>query len=393
MTTFYPGPSKIYPSVGQYLQDAFDSGILQMNHRSEAFMDMLRECIKVFKEKQNIPTDYQVYFTSSATECWEIVSQSLTQQGSLHFFNGAFGKKWYEYSSKILSSKFRATVATVPSSKRPSLRFQDKKIPLVREEKPEPKGAGGCKSFKFSIEEELNFENISDDFDVLCFTQNETSNGTAINLNTIFTHSLIHSFTHSNSLIAFDVTSSLGGVELDWTLGDVWLASVQKCLGLPAGMGVMIVSPKALKQAKNFGDRNYYNSLLFIQENFEKYQTHYTPNILTIYLLLRVMNEVENISVISQRIKKQAEEWYDFIENETKLELLIKNTAVRSETVIAVSGLEDDIKTIKKKALAENIVLGNGYGDWKNTTFRIANFPAITSTEIQTLKTLLKHGI
>jgi phosphoserine aminotransferase len=345
MITFYPGPSKIYPSVGQYLQEAFSSGILQMNHRSQAFMDVLRHCIDVFKEKQNIPSDYQVFFTSSATECWEIIAQSLTEKSSFHFYNGAFGEKWFEYTAKNNQLS---------------------------------------KSSKFGINE-LPQPEIAY-FDVVCFTQNETSNGTAIPLDHAF-FSAINPY----ALIAHDITSSLGGIAIDWSLGDIWLASVQKCLGLPAGMGILILSPKSLHRAQQINDRKHYNSLLFIQENFEKYQTPYTPNILGIYLLGRVMESIENIELIDKKIKKQAKIWYNFIENETKFKILVENPALRSATVIAVSGSEESIRSIKEKALSHNVLLGNGYGQWKNNTFRIANFPAINDFEIETLKTILKN--
>lgn len=70
--------------------------------------------------------------------------------------------------------------------------------------------------------------------------------------------------------------------------------------------------------------------------------------------------------------------------------LLINDTAIRSDTVIAVEGSEGDIKAIKSAAQQAGIMLGNGYGDWKNTTFRIANFPAITDGEIETLRQFLR---
>jgi len=101
MISFYPGPSKVYPQVANYLQDAMKEGILSQNHRSLAFMDMLKTCIQLFKQKQNIPDDYSIFFTSSATECWEIVSQSLVKEKSHHVFNGAFGEKWFDYASRL----------------------------------------------------------------------------------------------------------------------------------------------------------------------------------------------------------------------------------------------------------------------------------------------------
>ncbi len=343
MISFYPGPSKIYPQIAEYLQDAVHEGILSQNHRSQAFMDMLKECIDLFKQKLNIPTDYTVYFTSSATECWEIVAQSLTAKGSLHIYNGAFGQKWFDYSHKIIGD----TTFDIP----------------------------------FDLEESIPIlETDTSKYDVMCITQNETSNATQVDVNLI---------PESEALIAFDVTSSIGGVQLDWTKGDIWLASVQKCLGLPAGLGVMICSPKALKQADLIGERKHYNSFLFMHENFEKYQTPYTPNVLSIYLLKRVMEQVENIDVISKKIKARNRDFCRFIQEETVWQLLIENEAVRSDTVIAIEGVSDAVKQIKQKAGEAGITLGNGYGNWKETTFRIANFPAIEDWEFKALKECL----
>jgi phosphoserine aminotransferase len=344
LTTFYPGPSKVYPQVATYLQDAMNEGILSQNHRSIPFMQMLKECILVFKQKQNIPDDYEVYFTSSATECWEIVGQSLVKNHSLHVFNGAFGEKWFEYASRLGKT---------------------------------------TSSYKFDFQEILD-ENIFSSADVWCFTQNETSNATQIN-NSFFGK------LKTEALISIDVTSSLGGIELDWKSGDIWLASVQKCLGLPAGMGIIICSPKAIKRAEEIGERDHYNSLLFIRDNFRKFQTHYTPNILGIYLLMRVMQQVPDIQTINAHIKKRAKDFYAFISQETNLDLLITNEEVRSETVIAIKGTVEEISVLKQKAKENNIILGNGYGAWKDTTFRIANFPAIEAWEFDKLKTLLSQ--
>ncbi|GAA4417350.1 alanine--glyoxylate aminotransferase family protein [Nibrella viscosa] len=336
MITFYPGPSKVYPQVAQYAQEAVQQGIVSLNHRSRGFMDIVQETLRLLHEKLDIPADYHIAFISSATEGWEIVAQSLTVATSLHPHSGAFGKKWMEYAHRIK--------------------------PMI-----EPGLA-----------------------DVLCVVQNETSNGTQVRMETLA--EFRHGFT---GLIAVDAVSSMGGIRLDWTLADVWIASVQKCLGLPAGLGLLIYSPAALKKAEIISDRQYYNSLLFIHENIGKFQTQYTPNGLGIYLLMRVLQQVPPIEEVDRLIKQRAEDWYTFIASgqaasaEQDLHLLIQNPALRSDTVIAVEGSAERIAAIKAAALAQGITLGNGYGDWKNTTFRIANFPAIDEEEIKTLKDFL----
>jgi len=57
--------------------------------------------------------------------------------------------------------------------------------------------------------------------------------------------------------------------------------------------------------------------------------------------------------------------------------------------VIAVRETKERVAAIKKAAAEAGIVLGNGYGKDKETSFRIANFPALTDIEIQTLQDFL----
>ncbi|MEY4538930.1 MAG: hypothetical protein RLZZ306_687 [Bacteroidota bacterium] len=341
--TFYPGPSKVYPQVANYLQKAFAEGILSVNHRSQEGMEIIRGAVEGLHEKLNIPDDFHIYFISSATEAWEIIAQSLTCEKSLHFYNGAFGEKWANYAEKLIQS-----VERIP----------------------------------FKLNELPDLQSVSNFKDVICITQNETSNGTQIKDLKRFRKGF------PESIIAVDATSSLGGIDFDYEDGDVWFASVQKCLGLPAGMAIMICSPRAIERASEINDRKFYNSLLFIHENFQKFQTHYTPNMLSIYLVKKLMQEVENISIIDKRLKLRAKKWYDFFDNKA-IKCLVENLNVRSDTVITIEGTEDEIKQIKAITKANGITVGNGYGSWKNTTFRIANFPAIEDFEIEALMKIL----
>lgn len=348
LTSFYPGPSQLYPQVEDYLLDAYRSGILSMNHRSVAFMDMLAQTTASMHNKLEIPEDYEIYFTSSATECWEIVSQSLVQNSSLNAYNGAFGQKWFEYAGRL------------------HLAFgQD-----------------------FNPEENVNIEQ-SEHFstaELLCLTHNETSNGTMIPAEIL--QKIRQNF---QGIIAIDATSSMAGVALPWLAGDVWLASVQKCFGLPPGLGVLVVSPRAIERAEEIGERDHYNSLLFIRDNFIKNQTPYTPNIASIYLLGRVMAQMPSIQAVNQHLTERANAFYEFL-NENSYQALIENPVVRSPTVMTVQEDEIFIKTIKELAAEAGISLGNGYGAWKSTTFRIANFPAIEDTDFDRLRIFLQNG-
>lgn len=340
MITFYPGPSKVYPQVADYATQAVRDGIVSLNHRSPGFMAIVERAVALLHEKLAIPADYHVALVSSATECWEIVAQSLTASTSLHPSGGAFGDKWREYAHKIK--------------------------PMIA-------------------------PNLAD---TLCVVQNETSNGTQVSMETLGQFRRDFS-----ALIAVDAVSSMAGIAFDWTLADVWFASVQKCFGLPAGLAVLIYSPAALKRAQAIGENDHYNSLLFIHENFSKFQTPYTPNGLGIYCLMRVLEQVPPIAEVDATTRQHAVEWYTFFEREmadSPFRLLVPPTtpehpATRSDTVIAVTGSEAAIQAVKKAAQQAGILLGNGYGNWKNTTFRIANFPAITEAERGQLRDFLRQ--
>ncbi len=338
---FYPGPSQLYPQIGDYLQDAYRSGILSMNHRSAAFMDMLSATVAAMHDKLAIPVDYEIYFTSSATECWEIVSQSLVEKSSLHAYNGAFGQKWLEYSQRLHPAIGHS--------------FGLNDAPALAE------------SGHFTQAE------------LLCLTHNETSNGTVLP-DTVL-KKIRKDFA---GLIAVDATSSMAGVALPWAWGDVWLASVQKCFGLPPGLGVLVVSPRAIERAKTLGERNHYNSLLFIRDNFAKSQTPYTPNTLAIYLLGRVMAQVLPIEIVDDVIDLRAERIYHKL-RDLSYEPLVENPETRSATVVVIQGSESTLRELKAAALAAGMQLGNGYGDWKSTTLRIANFPAIPDADYERL--------
>jgi phosphoserine aminotransferase len=340
--TFYPGPSQLYPQVEQYLADAYHSGILSANHRSHVFMQLYERTLALLRQKLLVPDCYQVYFTSSATECWEIIAQSLIgQNGSLHFHNGAFGQKWYEYTHKLNEkSTFEAP-------------FDHELLPNTYQQPTA---------------------------DVICLTQNETSNGTQL------PSQFFNDFSKTDTLIAVDVTSSLGGIALNWLQADVWFGSSQKCLGLPSGLGILICSPKALSQAQKFNENKHYNSLLFLQKNAEIFQTSYTPNILAIYLLYRVLEHIPSISATHTNIQKQAQFWYQYFENYPAIKPLIRNEKLRSDTVIVLDTNPKLLYSLHHEAQNSGITLGKGYGLWAKNTFRIANFPAICNQQIDQLK-------
>lgn len=344
MITFAPGPSKVYDALSTYLQDAFNEGILSANHRSGPFMKLYQDTESLMRQKLNVPEDYSLLFTSSATENWEIISQSIVESASFHIYSGSFGKKWIGFAQHIL-----------------------------------PASTG----IKIDANQTIDVENleISEEFDLIALTQNETANASQVSMTVI--EAIKEKF--PEKMIAVDTTSSMAGIEFDFSLADIWYASVQKCFGLPAGLGILILSPKAIEKTERKGENGRYNSLNFMIENARGYQTHYTPNVLGIYLLNRVLKDMPEIQHIDANLRARMHQLENCIANTKSLRMLVTNDATRSTTVMGVTGPEEVITTVKNEAKAAGMELGSGYGPLKPTSFRIANFPAITNAEMDRL--------
>lgn len=322
-----------------------------MNHRSNEFMKLCEKTVGLLKDRLSVPKSYKVFFLSSATECWEVIAQSLVTKGSHHIYNGAFGEKWYEYTRKI----------------------HDR-----------------AENHTFDREEALDPDRyVFDTGDFICVTQNETSNGTQV------ANELIARLRSKNPghLLGIDATSSMAGIVLDFSAADVWFASVQKCFGLPAGLSVMICSPAALEKVRTKGEAGHYNSMTLLDSMMDKWQTPCTPNVLAIYLLMRTLKKSENIALTEAMLRNRFDAWSRLLSASKGLRPLIANEAVRSLTVLAIALREgQDLQTLKDKAKRAGFLLGEGYGSLKKDTFRIANFPALRRKEIQKLmRFLLRH--
>ncbi|MGL4631493.1 MAG: aminotransferase class V-fold PLP-dependent enzyme [Leadbetterella sp.] len=343
---FYPGPSTIYPFLKDAFVEAYECGILEANHRSTKGEELVERSVQNIRKKLLIPTNYEIFYVSSATEAWEISAQSLFKSKIQFLYSGAFGKKWFKYA--VLN-------------------------PHVSKESK-------IRGTRFDFQESFDIDIVEKDVDTICLVSTETSNGSNLPLESL---KQVRQ-QNKDAIICVDATSGLGGVHYDYTQADFWFASVQKCLGQPAGLGVLIVSPQALKRAKEVDNKRFYNSLGFIHENFAVNQTHYTPNMLGIYCLDYTMQRIDAIDGIAHQLKERAEFTYNQLSK--CFQPLVQHIPNRSHTVLAFehSLPSDFIQEIKSKGF----ILGKGYGEWKDSTFRVANFPAI---EQQAYNLLLEH--
>ncbi len=335
-----PGPSELYFTTEDHIRQAMREQVCSISHRSKAFEGIYKKAVDELKALLNVPEDYHVLFTASATEVWERLIQNCVDHQTCHLVNGSFSRRFYDFANKLGRK-------------------------AILHEKPLGQG--------FNADEiELNSST-----EMLCLTQNETSTGVQLPIEDIY------KFREKNpdTLIAVDAVSSIPYVDLDYSKIDSLFFSVQKGMGLPAGLGVWIVSErcvaKAYKRLENGESAGTYHSLPSLLEKAAKNQTPETPNMLGIYLLGKVCEDMNRrgIANIRQETNYKAA-LINFLYNEHPLfSHFVQEEKHRSKTVLV-----GDVKGIAaaeliEKVKAKGMTIGSGYGKNKASQIRIANFP------------------
>ncbi|TAE44886.1 MAG: alanine--glyoxylate aminotransferase family protein [Cytophagia bacterium] len=354
---FTPGPAAIFPTLSKHIQEAFELQIPSISHRSETFRKIYQECYQGLKQLFNLPDNTAVVFASSATEIWERLIWSCVENHSLHLINGAFSKKFYETAQQL--------------QKKPSFYEVE---------------AG--KGFDIStIQIEKNIE-------LLALTHNETSTGVSMPVEDI--HRLAEQ--NEQGITALDIVSSAPYAAIDFRKVDTAFFSVQKSFGLPAGLGVWIVNEKCVKKSAILEKKGLltgtYHRLTQFWKYFEKFETPSTPNVLAIYLLNKVTQDMLKMGIENIRIQteQKAKKLYDLLENHDYLEAFVKNKAHQSKTVVVANVKNGESTSILKKLKEKNMVVGSGYGEFKNAHLRIANFIANEEVYIDALINELKNN-
>jgi phosphoserine aminotransferase len=345
---FAPGPSQLYFTVADHARNAFRDEITSLGHRTKEFEKIFQSATEGIKALLGVPSDFHVFFASSATEIWERSIQNLVETKSFHFVNGAFSNRFYEIA-KLLGKDSAKIDATF--------------------------GHGFDTSVK-----------VPSDVEMIGLTQNETSTGVSL------TMEFINHFRASNpnALIVVDAVSSLPYPEFDYSKVDSVFFSVQKGFGLPAGLGVWMVNNKCLAKAESLISKGKgigtYHSLPFYIQNAKKHQTPETPNVLGIYLLSKVVEDFlrRGISTIRKETDYKAAILYHALDKHNLFSAFVKEKQSQSKTVI-VAQCGDRTEKVNEYLKSQGLHPGDGYGVLKKMQLRFANFPAHSKEQFELL--------
>ena len=347
---FTPGPAQLYPTFEQHLATFVERQLGSISHRSQAYRALHQFTVEQLRTLLAVPDTHQILFLGSASEAWERILLNCVETYSHHLVNGSFSQKFYAYAQAL---HLTATQETRPLGQ--GFNAADCALPATAE--------------------------------LLAVTHNETSTGVQMPVAEI--HALKHA--HPDTILAVDMVSSAPYPALDYALVDTAFFSVQKAFGLPAGLGVWIVNERCLAKAEQLlatkkHSIGAHHDLPTLWKNAANHETPATPNVMGIYLLGKIAEDLNRIGIESLRTETEvkAKLLYGFIEADERFSPFVANPSHRSQTVIVAdtaAPAADLIASLKQQGL----VIGSGYGANKDRQIRIANFPATSLEQLEAL--------
>jgi len=335
---FTPGPTELFFTYADHFRRAMKDQVGSISHRSVEFENIFQHTTAQIGQLLNLPSSYRVIFASSATEIWERSAQNLITETSHHFVHGSFGKKFHQVAKNW-----------------------EKETQLT--------------------EIENEFEPTKSKADFIALTMNETSTGFQHHADDLAAMRKLN----PDAIISLDIVSSVPGLSVDFGQIDSAFLSVQKCFGMPAGLGVWMVNDRAIDVANGI-DHESYHSLPSLIRNANKNQTPSTPNVLNIYLLGKIAEDMNRrgMKAIQVETNYKAALLYQTLASHPSFELAISNKRHRSKTTI-VANCRNGNEKILHYLGAKGMIIGEGYADQKGSQIRIANFPAHSKEQVELL--------
>ncbi len=344
---FIPGPVDVREDVLQKMATPM------IGHRTKDASKLQRSISD--KMRKLMFTESEILLsTSSGSGLMEGAVRSCTRKKAACFSVGAFGKKWYQM----------AVSNNVPAD-------------LFESEAGHP-----------TTPEMVDKALATGQYDLVTVTHNETSTGV---MNPIGEIAGVMK-KYPEVIFCVDTVSSLAGVRIpvdEWGI-DICITSSQKALGLPPGLAVASMSQKAVAAAKEVPFRGSYFDLLSLYNTIQKrdYQYPSTPSISHMYALDYQLDLIFDEGLeerfgrhleMAEHVRAWGEKYFELFAQE----------GYRSNTLTTVLNTRGINVGDLNKALGERgFMISNGYGDYKEKTFRIAH---MADTTLDDIKEVLGH--
>ena len=319
--------------------------------RNEYFSKIVLECKKDLLTLTNAPKDSEVIFmTSSGTGAMEAVIMNLLSKddNAIIINGGGFGQRFVDICNTHNIPNF---------------------------------------DIKINKDENINFEGLSF-FHANTFIVNahETTIGKLYNLNKI------GQFCKKNNLLNIvDAISTFVCDEIDMKKQhiDALIISSNKGLALPPGLGIVVLSPKAILKLQEINSI-YFNFKSYITD-IQRGQTPFTPAISIILQLNKRLKELRKQTIVkaNKKTKKLANYFRKNI-RDLPFEFYVKNMPNAMTTLTPTDG-KLATQIIEEFEERYNIILTPSGGDLKDKLIRVSHMGNMNKKYVDVLIDALKQ--
>ncbi|OGR34595.1 MAG: aminotransferase [Desulfovibrionales bacterium GWA2_65_9] len=325
---FITGPTFIRPEVRE-------AGLLpEFGHRDSENNKRFKPIMENLKKLAGCADDYHtIIFNGSGSSAMEATVRSLVADGEtvLNVSVGAFGDLYHK-------------MAVVNGKKAVQLKFAaGEAIDLGQLEAALTEHKPAC----------------------VTFTHNETSTGVTNDMRAVCALIRKH-----GALPLVDGVSLFGGAAIDLTGSGAatYATSTQKSLALPAGFGLLFVTPEAVEKAKTVTNKGFATDIVGQLGRASKNQTLTTPNCTLANQMCVQLDYIVHTEGVDKRFARHLQMQgmvHDFVNSLPGFELLAPE-GHRSPTVTAVrvpAGVSvADLKKVKEAMRAKGYLFDPGYG-------------------------------
>ncbi|HYI10259.1 MAG TPA: alanine--glyoxylate aminotransferase family protein [Thermoanaerobaculia bacterium] len=346
---FVPGPTWVRPELLQELTKPM------IGHRSAEFRDLFRginaDLKTLFKTRQST-----FVMTCSGTGVMQAALENCVARRVLVTTCGAFSERWYNIAESLGYEVDRLDAGWGSAVDPDELANH-----LARHHRAH--------------------------YDAVTITHNETSTGIT---NDVAALAAVVREEAPEALVLVDAVSSLGGipVEFDAWGADICLASTQKCIALPPGITVVALSDQGLARAKKHPYRGTYFDFVSYKEKADDDSVPSTPSVPHFYALAAQLDHILRVEGLEARFERHRRMREITHQRTSRYAKLASDPTHASATVTTLAPIAppDAIRTEMK---ARGYNLGGGYGQWKDTTFRIGHMGDIPIADLEAMLDVL----
>lgn len=348
-----PGPTEVAAEVREAM------GKPMIGHRTSDIRALIAE-IRPGLQRM-LGAQEVAFMTSSATTVMESGLRNLVRERALVVSCGEFGKRWHEIGKAcgIATDLVDAAIGD----------------PVTPEMVAEALKGG--------------------QYDAVCLTWSETSTGVLNPIAAIV--EAVRPFGDVSVLV--DAVTAVAALEMDFDgMGaDLLLAGVQKAMAMPPGLSVYALSPRALAKAATIERRGYVTDFLRNKASMDKDETPATPSISHLYALQRQLQRIHEEGMPARAARHRKMSDMSCAWGARTGHAVLAKEGYRSPTVTCLSSPKLPtpalLKGVKQRCGA---MLGPGYGNLKDTHFRIGHMgehsPATLQVVLDALDATIAAG-